>query len=101
VVVELHSAASPSLRWKVAVTAGPVELGVRASDNSYEFLMRCPGSAETLLARVSSDQLTTEAAGGFTGVMIGPFATSNGAVSDSRAVFTDFRYEPGDGGAFV
>jgi xylan 1,4-beta-xylosidase len=99
VVVELHSAVAPSLRWQVAVTAGPVELGVRASDASYEFLMRCPGSAETLLARVSSDHLTTEAAGGFTGVMIGPFATSNGVVSDSRAVFTDFRYEPADGGA--
>ena len=39
--------------------------------------------------------LSTDVAGGFTGVMLGPYATSNGQPSTTTAYFDWFDYEQG------
>ncbi|MCU1406686.1 MAG: glycoside hydrolase 43 family protein [Glaciihabitans sp.] len=75
---------------------GSIELAVVSDGATYEFLFRGVGVDRVTAMLVESGvrHLGTEQAGGFTGVTLGPYATSNGALSDSVATFTDFRYEP-------
>ena len=68
-----------------------VTLGVDATADSYEFLV---GGDPVADARPK--YLSTEVAGGFTGVVVGPYATGNGSESDSLARFERFTYEPAD-----
>lgn len=48
------------------------------------------------LSRTRTKYLSTEVVGGFTGVMAGPYATGNGAESESSARVERFRYTPVD-----
>lgn len=68
-----------------------VTLGVDATVESYEFVV----DGESL-ASARPKYLSTEVAGGFTGVVVGPYATGNGSESDSIARFERFAYEPTD-----
>jgi alpha-N-arabinofuranosidase len=51
------------------------------------------GKRTVFFLTVPISSLSTETAGGFTGVHVGPYATARGRVSDSQAVFTDFHYD--------
>ena len=66
---------------------GPVELTVEGRDLAYRLLANGHEVA-VLDGRV----LSTDVAGGFTGVMLGPYATSNGQPSTSTAYFDWFDY---------
>jgi len=71
-----------------------VTLGIDAETERYRFLV--DGKE---LADARSKYLATEVAGGFTGVVVGPYATGNGEAADSSALFERFVYEPVERGA--
>jgi alpha-N-arabinofuranosidase len=74
---------------EVVLSDGPVQLTVEGRDLDYRFLANGREVA-VLDGRV----LSTDVAGGFTGVMLGPYATSNGQPSTTWAYFDWFDYDP-------
>ncbi|MWV51342.1 family 43 glycosylhydrolase (plasmid) [Rathayibacter sp. VKM Ac-2803] len=83
------------------VPGGVVELSVQSDGTHYSFRYRLGGSEEFRPAAAPIDirALSTERAGGFTGVHLGPYATGNGRASSAIARFTRFSYENGPGAA--
>ena len=71
-----------------ALAAGPVDLQVRAWPDRYEFSYAQGGAAPVVLGAAPTAALSSEEAGGFTGVFAGMVAT--GATAD----FDWFDYEP-------
>ncbi|MFV2172230.1 hypothetical protein ACFHW2_12410 [Actinomadura sp. LOL_016] len=53
-----------------------------------------PGPLVPLGAPVDGDMLSSQVAGGFTGVYIGLYATANGRASRNHADFDWFEYRP-------
>jgi alpha-N-arabinofuranosidase len=74
---------------ELLVGDGPVELAVEGRDLRYRFLAN-----EEEVAVLDGRVLSTDVAGGFTGVMLGPYATSNGQPSTTIAYFDWFDYQP-------
>ena len=70
------------------VPDGSVELAVEGRDLDYRMLV-----GGELLGVLDGRVLSTDVAGGFTGVMLGPYATSNGEGSTATAYFDWFDYE--------
>jgi xylan 1,4-beta-xylosidase len=64
-------------------------LGVDAEAERYEFLV--DGAT---VADARQKYLSTEVAGGFTGVFVGPYATGNGQTAETPARVERFVYEP-------
>jgi len=74
------------------VPAGPVELSIRAWPDRYEFAYRAKGAALRTLGTAPTAALSSESAGGFTGVFIGMTASGKGDMPP--ADFDWFDYEP-------
>ena len=75
---------------------GPVELAVLADKTTYRFLAGVPGSLREL-ATAETRYVSTQVAGGYTGVYFGLYATASGEVSGSKAFFDRFDYRPATG----
>jgi xylan 1,4-beta-xylosidase len=77
------------------VPPGTVGLGFEAHGRWYRasYSPR-PGHWAPLGDPVDGDLLTSQVAGGFTGVLVGPYATSNGRPSANHADFGWFEYTP-------
>ncbi|MEU8384095.1 glycoside hydrolase family 43 protein [Streptosporangium sp. NPDC048865] len=77
------------------VPAGPLWLGVEAHGQDYQarYALR-PGEWTDLAAPVDGRVLGSTVAGGFTGAMIGLYASSNGHESTGTAAFDWFEYLP-------
>jgi alpha-N-arabinofuranosidase len=73
---------------------GPVELEIEAFADHYE-LGWFTGGERRVLGHAPTAPLSTEAAGGFTGVYIGMFATTAASVPMPAADFDWFEYTPG------
>lgn len=78
--------------------SGPVELRARADRDSY-WLSYKAGENVVQAGRIATDDLSPEASWGkgircFTGVMIGVYATGNGATASAPADFDYFDYAP-------
>jgi len=83
-----------SLSAKVAcmeIPDGPVELAIRADKTTYRFLAGTPGSLKELTT-AETRYLSTQVAGGYTGVYFGLYATANGEKSTTNAFFDRFDY---------
>jgi len=78
-VVEVASVPAP---------AGPLALSIVAEPHRYQFLL-----GEQCLAEGETKFLSTEVAGGFTGVYFAMYATGNGQRSAAPADFDWFDYE--------
>ncbi|SDG85800.1 glycoside hydrolase family 43 protein [Chitinophaga filiformis] len=80
-----------------AVDDNKVNFRVKGSPLTYTFsyLNRKKGKYEEL-KKLDTRYLSTEVAGGFTGVMIGLYATSNGHKTTSKAYFDWFDYKVGE-----
>lgn len=65
-------------------------LHIRAENESYNFFIKEEGG-EILLGKAQTKYLSSEVAGGFTGVVIGLYAQDKNAASE--ATFTKFRCE--------
>jgi alpha-N-arabinofuranosidase len=75
---------------------GPVELAILADKTTYRFLAGVPGSLREL-ATAETRYVSTQVAGGYTGVYFGLYATASGEVSGSNAFFDRFEYRPATG----
>ncbi|MFC6825063.1 glycoside hydrolase family 43 protein [Halopelagius fulvigenes] len=73
--------------------AGPVTLAVEADRHEYRFAAVADGRRRSM-GSARSKYLSTEVAGGFTGVFIGLYATGNGSPAETPARFRSFRYRP-------
>ena len=73
---------------QVVAPEGPLLLKVSAITELYQLLWGAPGSALQTLAAGETRYLATETAGGFTGVYFACYATGNGQICQSPAVFT-------------
>ncbi len=74
------------------VEEGPTELILTADKEMYRFMFAM--QEEVVAGEVECCLLSTEIAGGFTGVYVGMYATGNGRRSETQAYFDWFDYEP-------
>lgn len=74
------------------IEEGPVELEIQAESNRYTFLYALAGQPPQKVATGATRYLSSEVAGGFTGVYFGMYATSNGNGRTSPADFDWFEY---------
>ncbi len=79
---------------RVALPPGPVRLRVTGTPEFYEFAYAQGPRPFARLGQVETRYLSTETAGGFTGVYLGLFATGNGQPAQAAADFDDFSYLP-------
>lgn len=84
--------------WKVeqeiAYEQETVVLGIHATPTYYTFSFGNPGGEATVLGTGECSLLSTEVAGGFTGVYFAMYATGNGKRSLTEAHFDWFSYRP-------
>lgn len=73
-----------------------IELRVHGEERFYSFEYSTDGKVYIPLARIEAYHISTENAGGFTGVMLGLFATSTDENSNGIAQFNWFDYEAKD-----
>jgi len=79
-----------------AVADGPVELAVDAYPDHYELSVVLGGALEPL-GKTPTAALSSEAAGGFTGVYVGMFASTSAGPLMPPADFDWFEYRPIEG----
>jgi len=77
---------------QIQILNTPVEIGFTADEEHYHFYFADLGGQRTSLGDARIRYLSTEVAGGFTGVMIGLYATGNGRSSVTPADFDWFDY---------
>jgi alpha-N-arabinofuranosidase len=78
---------------KAKLPPGPVQLRITAKQLSYTFSYLPAGSTEFIsLGKMETRYLSSEVAGGFTGVYLGMFASGNGKTSVTPAIFDWFEY---------
>ncbi len=77
--------------WEM-IEAGCVELEIQADREVYQFSYASAGQPMQQLATGATRYLSTEVAGGFTGVYIGMYATGNGDARTGPADFAWFEY---------
>jgi alpha-N-arabinofuranosidase len=75
-------------------TAGLLTLTLSADRERYCFSLAAPGESPREIGRHEVRYLSTEVAGGYTGVVIGLFATARGKTSNAAAHFDWFDYQP-------
>lgn len=79
------------------VEGNRVLLKIEGTPDHYSFYLADPKNQEYIeLGKQDTRYLSTEVAGGFTGVMIGLYASSNGELSSAKAFFDWFDYESGE-----
>jgi xylan 1,4-beta-xylosidase len=76
------------------IADAPIELGIEAYADHYEYFFAQRGEAAHWLGRTPTEPVSTESAGGFTGVYFGMFATTNAAGQMPAADFDWFEYHP-------
>ncbi len=78
---------------KAKLPSGPVQLRINAEQLLYTFAYLPAGASDFIpLGSMETRYLSSEVAGGFTGVYLGMFASGNGKVSASPAWFDWFEY---------
>jgi alpha-N-arabinofuranosidase len=83
-----------SLQASAVLPAGPVTLQVESHANRYEFSYSSGGAPAKLIGTVPTAPLTSESAGGFTGVFIGMYAEGVNQKAMPVADFAWFDYQP-------
>jgi alpha-N-arabinofuranosidase len=71
-----------------------VALFIRADRRWYQLGFSPSDGAESLVAKGETRYLSSEVAGGYTGVCLGIYATARGGQSTNAAFFDWFDYEP-------
>ncbi len=77
------------------VGPGKVQLEISGKEDRYQFAWSSDGKAWNTLAACPSADLSREKAGGFTGTVLGLYATANGKDSRAYADFAWFEILPG------
>jgi len=79
---------------RAMIEEGPFELEIQAETDIYTFTYTLAGEPTRKVATGATRYLSSEVAGGFTGVYFGMYATSNGNGRTSPADFDWFEYHP-------
>ncbi|MBL7070713.1 MAG: glycoside hydrolase family 43 protein [Candidatus Omnitrophica bacterium] len=74
------------------IDSGPVSLRITADRDTYHFSYSLDGREFKAAAQAQTRYLSTEVAGGWTGVYLGMYATGNGKKSTTPAFFDWFEY---------
>lgn len=82
-----------AIEKRIPLQEGTVKLTISGTQEFYEFGFSQGNDTLTSLGKVETKYLSTETAGGFTGVYIGLYATGNSAKSKSAADFENFTYK--------
>jgi len=77
----------------VPIDEGDVELAITADHTYYHFSCANTHNGDMPIAHAETRYLSTEVAGGFTGIFFGVYATGNGKESTSWAVCDWFEYK--------
>ncbi|WUH94893.1 hypothetical protein OG900_35285 [Streptomyces sp. NBC_00433] len=88
-----RKAGSDTVRGELPVRPGPLRLGVRARGQDYTFSCSQSPEGSRDLGTVDGRFLSSQVAGGFTGVCLGPYATGP-AGGTGHADYDWFRYGP-------
>jgi alpha-N-arabinofuranosidase len=81
---------------EIALKPGPVRLAITCERSVFIFSYAQGNDPFREIERVESKFLSSETAGGFTGVYVGLYATGNGTVSTTGADFDWFEYRKKD-----
>ncbi|MHC4713517.1 MAG: glycoside hydrolase family 43 protein [Planctomycetota bacterium] len=92
VIVRLRIGDLQAVAASAPAPEGPVTLVIEADTLHYAFGFARGDRAPVMLAKAETRYLSTEVAGGFTGVYFGLYATGNGRKSSSVAGFDWFEY---------
>ena len=76
------------------IRSGPVRLEIAADEAKYTFSAALGDGPARPLATAATRYVSTEVAGGFTGVYLGMYATGNGRPASVPADFDWFEYRP-------
>jgi len=76
----------------VPLAKGIVELAIEADHNHYHFSYSDEKDRNSIITQAETRYLSTEVAGGFTGVFFGVYATGNGKDSSTWAYIDWFEY---------
>jgi xylan 1,4-beta-xylosidase len=83
--------------WKeenpVKITDEQIKLFIFADEQEYKFAYAAKNAEPTIIGNGEVKPLSTEAAGGFTGMFFGIYATANGKQSTNKAYFDYFDYK--------
>jgi xylan 1,4-beta-xylosidase len=77
---------------RIPLKKGTVKLTISGTPAFYEFGFSQGNNPQTTLEKVETKYLSTETAGGFTGVYIGLYASGNNIKSKASADFENFSY---------
>lgn len=78
---------------QIKISTDNVKLSISADRNTYSFYIETPkDTSPKLIGKGENRYLSTEVAGGFTGVYFGIYATANGSKSTNEAVFKNMEY---------
>ena len=78
---------------EISINTDKVQLRVEGSENFYTFSYSTDGIKFVTLGKADTNLISTETAGGFTGIYLGLFTTGNGSKCNSPAVFDWFEYK--------
>ena len=77
----------------VAIPAGKVQLRVKGDNDFYTFTYATDGKNFQELGKMNTRYISTETAGGFTGIILGMYAVAGTPASKAQAGFDYFDYE--------
>ncbi len=72
----------------------PIQLRIISGRQEYVFAFQQAGGDITVIGQHEVKYVSTEVAGGYTGVIIAMYATANGKTSEAKAYFDWFDYQP-------
>lgn len=82
------------IAFEQPVTGNEIELKIEGTPLEYTFHYKTPKTSKYQeLGRMDTRYISTEVAGGFTGVMIGLYASTNGTKNKTKAFFDWFDYK--------
>lgn len=82
------------LEAEIEYDASTVIIGIKATDTNFTFTYSEPNCEPVVLGRGETSLLSTQIAGGFTGLYFAMYATGNGKQSRTPAYFDYFEYIP-------
>jgi len=78
---------------EISINTNKIQLRIEGSENFYTFSYSTDGIKFVTIGKADTNLISTETAGGFTGIYLGLFATGNGSKCNSPAVFDWFEYK--------
>lgn len=92
VCLRYHLGNITHIQKKMILPLGEVQLRIQGNNEYYTFSYSTNGTNFTELGQADTRYLSTETAGGFTGIMLGLYAVSTAVSSNAYADYSYFEY---------